>query len=315
MLYWTRCAGRHAIAFPPFDDDDDDACDDVRSQSSAASSIFDEVADVAGAPTPARSPRSPGPPSPASFRSLPSDDWGQFERNPTPPFAPPPRLLPPEYVLEASLDDQRLWRRTAGRRAEQPKSERAHIEAQWRKNFESSEASAAGPAAAEAARAPAAANAPDTSAGGGDVAWRARSALGTSAQRSWECDICGAQSAASFSVPKYQVRESVAEFLVVARVDGLTFGVWRRFSAFRVLARALEALDARFHGDFDVDFDFTNALRSWKIIRRRQRWIRCLDAGYLGLKCFLLERFLHDALFEAPGISHFADFLGIRAAP
>ena len=40
-----------------------------------------------------------------------------------------------------------------------------------------------------------------------------------------------------------------------------------------------------------------------------------LDAGYLGLKCFLLERFLHDALFEAPGISHFADFLGIRAAP
>ena len=42
-----------------------------------------------------------------------------------------------------------------------------------------------------------------------------------------------------------------------------------------------------------------NALCSWKLLNQRKRWCRCLDADYLVLKVFLLERFLHDILFES----------------
>jgi hypothetical protein len=49
-----------------------------------------------------------------------------------------------------------------------------------------------------------------------------------------------------------------------------------------------------------------NAVTSWKLLLKRKRWYRCLDAGYLSLKAFLLERFLHDVLFESstPDILH-----------
>ena len=42
-----------------------------------------------------------------------------------------------------------------------------------------------------------------------------------------------------------------------------------------------------------------NALCSWRLLKRRKSWFRCLDSSYLSLKVFLLERFLHDVLFES----------------
>ena len=63
--------------------------------------------------------------------------------------------------------------------------------------------------------------------------------------------------------------------------------------------------------------DYQNTLWSWRCLRRRQRWFRCLDKDYLALKCFLLERFLHDAVFESSSSKIFAEFLeiSIHAAP
>jgi len=55
-----------------------------------------------------------------------------------------------------------------------------------------------------------------------------------------------------------------------------------------------------------------NALTSWKLLKKRQRWFRCLDAGYLSLKVFLLERFLHDILFESNSPDILRDFVGVR---
>ena len=40
-----------------------------------------------------------------------------------------------------------------------------------------------------------------------------------------------------------------------------------------------------------------------------------LDVDYLTIKAFLLERFLHDALYEAPTAEVFNEFLDIRPAP
>jgi hypothetical protein len=45
----------------------------------------------------------------------------------------------PNYVLEESLSNQLLWKRTAGNRPPQPVEERAYFEAQWAENFAMSE--------------------------------------------------------------------------------------------------------------------------------------------------------------------------------
>ena len=58
-----------------------------------------------------------------------------------------------------------------------------------------------------------------------------------------------------------------------------------------------------------------NAQRSWSCVRRRQHCFRNLDVDYLTIKAFLLERFLHDALYEAPTAEVFNEFLDIRPAP
>ena len=45
----------------------------------------------------------------------------------------------PNYVLEESLSNQLLWKKTAGNRPPQPVEERAFFEAQWAENFAMSE--------------------------------------------------------------------------------------------------------------------------------------------------------------------------------
>ena len=52
-----------------------------------------------------------------------------------------------------------------------------------------------------------------------------------------------------------------------------------------------------------------NAITSWRLLKKRKRWYRCLDAGYLSLKVFLLERFLHDILFESSSPQLLRDFV------
>ena len=44
---------------------------------------------------------------------------------------------------------------------------------------------------------------------------------------------------------------------------------------------------------------YENSLISWSCVVGRQQWYRCLEKDYLNLKCFLLERFMHDVLFES----------------
>ena len=51
-----------------------------------------------------------------------------------------------------------------------------------------------------------------------------------------------------------------------------------------------------------------------RLLKKRQRWYRCLDAGYLSLKVFLLERFLHDILFESSNPQILRDFVGINSS-
>ena len=134
----------------------------------------------------------------------------------------------------------------------------------------------------------------------------------------------------SISIASYRVVESkkhgkYAQYLVIF-CDGNfrnTVGVWKRYSDFSELSRKVtsghsETCAANLNplsatDDHDVEI-LPNAITSWRLLKKRQRWYRCLDAGYLSLKVFLLERFLHDILFESSNPQILRDFVGVTSS-
>jgi len=129
----------------------------------------------------------------------------------------------------------------------------------------------------------------------------------------------------SISIASYRVVESkkqgkYAQFLVIFCEGSFrdTIGVWKRYSDFQELSREVVEGNHRcssFHPkvvcpkEKDVEY-LPNAITSWRLLKKRQRWFRCLDAGYLSLKVFLLERFLHDILFESSSPQILRNFVG-----
>jgi len=129
----------------------------------------------------------------------------------------------------------------------------------------------------------------------------------------------------SVSIGSYRVVESkkhgkYAQFLVIYCEGSFreTVGVWKRHSDFNELSRKCSIVQENcdtfnplaIEGDYDQEI-LPNAVRSWRLLKKRQRWYRCLDAGYLSLKIFLLERFLHDILFESSSSLILRDFVGV----
>ena len=117
---------------------------------------------------------------------------------------------------------------------------------------------------------------------GAKVLLRDASPFGTSVTKSWRCECCGELTSIMVRIPKYQVVRPAgggrphAEFLVVARLGAVTFGLWRRYSHF-------EKLNEKIATSFRKE-DYQNTHWSWRCLRRRQRWFRCLDREYLALK-------------------------------
>lgn len=117
---------------------------------------------------------------------------------------------------------------------------------------------------------------------------------------------------ASYRVVESKKHGKFAQFLVIYREGNIlnTMGIWKRYSDFEELAhkvvQAHEGCVAAFANISPLSIaeepeteHLPNAITSWRLLKKRQRWYRCLDAGYLSLKVFLLERFLHDILFES----------------
>jgi len=207
----------------------------------------------------------------------------------------------PDYVLEDTLEMQALWHATAGTRPAQPAHERKRMEEIWSKQIAESQACKDFK------------ESPQILSNEKDVKILARDAspFGTSVTKSWRCECCGELTSIMVRIPKYQIvqrgkERPHAEFLVVARLGAVTFGLWRRYSHF-------EALNEKVTRNFRRE-DYSNTHWSWRCLRRRQRWFRCLDRDYLALKCFLLERFLHDLVFEAHNSSVFAEFFELEIA-
>jgi len=118
-----------------------------------------------------------------------------------------------------------------------------------------------------------------------------------------------AKDSVSISIAKYRVVQQknglkFAQYLVVFCIGDFrnTMGVWKRFSDFEKLSQKVATEQDGYCLAVDEDHErevLPNAVTSWRLLKKRQRWFRCLDAGYLSLKVFLLERFLHDVLFES----------------
>jgi hypothetical protein len=247
-----------------------------------------------------------------------NDPWGWFEDvepdTSTLEQAKPQVKETPPYILTESLSAQKLWHQTAGQRPRQPSREREFFERMWQKNFSDSEVDYTKPLPKVQYM-----RRTQSSGGGGGsvrgkpkkVIYRATSPFGSAVSKSFKCDNCGEISSIIVHVPKFQIVQGGgdmhAEYLIVVGFGTITLGVWRRFREFKMLANKIASSDKR--------KQFHNALLSWNCLRMRQRWFRCLDKDYLILKCFLLERFLHDLVFESLSPDTVREFLGVSDVP
>jgi len=131
-------------------------------------------------------------------------------------------------------------------------------------------------------------------------------------------------SIASYRVVESESRGKHAQFHVIYREGSIrdTTGVWKRYSDFQELSKKVTKVHEgcasvianmsplAITEEHDVEH-LPNAITSWHLLKKRKRWYRCLDSGYLSLKAFLLERFLHDILFESSTPDLLRDFVGI----
>jgi len=182
----------------------------------------------------------------------------------------------------------------------------------------------------------------------GDLLLEVTNQWGSSVSKSFVCQQCGHVTTAAVRIPRFRVLgaqqpsagqtlkstshllppgvpcggespavrprrgEKHAEFLVVVELGAYTFGVWRRFSDFEELSEQImgSGSDSEGGGGGSEWGHFPNAAFSWQCIRMRKRWYRCLDQDYLAVKCFLLERFIHDVISEAPDPAILCAFIG-----
>lgn len=218
---------------------------------------------------------------------------------------PPPASEPPLYILESSLETQHLWYQTAGRRPPQPPHEREKIERLWSQNFEASEIDYKTPVVSSN-------KSIDKTECPHDVMYRGKPPFSNSVTKSFTGHTV---SSMTLQLPYYRIVRDChgklfAEYLVQVSLGGrgsVTFGVWKRHSEFTQLATVVTQVDLR----AAKPNTFKNALLSWQCVLQRKRWYKSLDTEYLALKCFLLERFMQDLLFEAPTAALICDFLGL----
>eukprot|EP00977_Amphora_coffeiformis_P005869 scaffold1230_cov166-Amphora_coffeaeformis.AAC.12 len=151
-------------------------------------------------------------------------------------------------------------------------------------------------------------------------------AFGTTVSKSFaqtDADGLISVTTVNISIASYRVVESkrlgrYAQFHVIYREGNMrdTIGVWKRYRDFQNLASKIsDTCDgcSMLHGGDPVNEPeaehLPNAITSWQLMKKRKRWYRCLDGAYLSLKVFLLERFLHDVLFECSSPHLLRDFV------
>jgi hypothetical protein len=246
--------------------------------------------------------------SPHATRSCDSNDSG-YEKQPFKRAIslPSPQNDTPLYVLESSLYTQRLWYETAGKRPKQPENERQYFEKLWRSNFDNSNVNYVDTQKNVKAENIRKFNNLDFEE---EVLYKGKCPFSNAVSRSFpEHNIF---STVNIQIPRFKICKNSnenphAEYLIVVVINGMSFGIWKRHSEFKALALKLEDM----YDDKSSNCQFNNTKLSWQCLIHHKKWFKCLDKDYLALKCFLLERFMHDVLFECQTPELITDFLNL----
>ena len=233
---------------------------------------------------------------------------------------PPPATQPPMYILESSHAVQQLWYETAGTKPRQPQHEREYFERLWLQNFQSSEIPSASSITSmytdntdnESSSSSLLSSSYKTllelenteeliksiEEDGSEVLHRGKNIFSNAVSKSFLHQECGnmTMQLPRFKIVKSKDGEVYATFLVIVSLGSVSFGSWRRHSEFSKFAENLKS--SSIEKEKEDGSEFRNSILSWQCLLQKKRWYRCLDKEYLALKCFLLERFMHDVLFE-----------------
>lgn len=168
------------------------------------------------------------------------DGYGWFDDGPAKAALEAPVSTTPIYVLESSLSTQKLWYETAGRRPRQPENERRYYEQLWRDNFENSSIKYdAKPEEEEPKQSiPHHRKRSHSLDGEHDIIFKGKGSFSNSVSRSFIEDDFQTLTLQMprFKIAKLENGELRASFLVVLNINGVTFGVWRHHSEFKLLA-------------------------------------------------------------------------------
>ena len=85
------------------------------------------------------------------------------------------------------------------------------------------------------------------------------------------------------------VSNKYAEYLIKIKTPRFSFAIWKRYRDFQKLANKIQ-IERGF---------WRNSIVSWMCMQRNKSLKRNLNHEYLHIKAFLLERFLHDVLYES----------------
>jgi len=236
----------------------------------------------------------------------------------------------PTYILEESISSQQLWKDTAGTRPPQPVEERDFYERMWTQNFEKSQVKLNSNKSLGSCDKH---NKTVKDCQTGDelkVLVKGDNKFGTTASKTFLTTenelgpVAVSISIASYRVVELKNQRKYAQFHVIFRAGNFrdTVGVWKRYSDFDKLshdvthsndkcASVFSTIDPFHITDEDSRELMPNAITSWSLVKKRQQWHRCLDASYLSIKAFLLERFLHDILYESSSPDLLRDFVRV----
>ena len=153
---------------------------------------------------------------------------------------------PPIYVLESNLSDQHLWYETAGKRPEQPPGEREYFENIWNDNLKLSEVTYTSNESMSTSSVCSEKKAIDPPLVE-DIIFRGDAPFSNAVSKLFtNCTV----STMGIQIPRFSLRRNGktgvthAEFLVVISLDNRTFGVWKRHSEFKTLAKKVSLLVA-----------------------------------------------------------------------
>jgi hypothetical protein len=218
---------------------------------------------------------------------------------------PPPATQPPMYILESSHAEQQLWYETAGTKPRQPEHERAYFTRLWLQNFETSLTPNAQSLSSMYSELVESNSIYDENTdelsktideNGSEILFKGKNIFSNAVSKSFINQDCAnmTMQLPRFKIVKGKDGKIYATFLVIVSLGSVSFGSWRRHSEFSKFAENL--ISSKEEGDGS---EFRNSMLSWQCLLQKKRWYRCLDKEYLALKCFLLERFMHDVLFES----------------